>query len=207
MSEEPQYEVRLVSGETLTVMTDVEARWFNQSRDTYLTQTKFTETTDLRDLDRLLIQELTIFRLSQHLAQGKNYYGFDIEDEALLRRNIRESSEQITRLKSSMGLTKSSRDEASNAGDFSTWLTNAKIQAKEFGVHRENQLTRALVLMNELSSVVGAYDRSDAEERQKLGFENDAEIVDWVRTVMLPEYREVDAHFRANKQRYWIRSM
>ena len=146
-------------------------------------------------------------RLSQHLAQGKDYFGFDIDDDALLRRNIRELSEQITRLKSSMGLTKSARDDAANAGDFSTWLSNMKLRAKEFGIHRENQLTRALVLMNELSSVVGSYDRSDTEERQKLGFESDSEIVDWIRTVMLPEYREVDEHFRQNSQKYWVRSM
>jgi hypothetical protein len=207
LSAELQHTVGLVSGETLTVLTAVEARWFTQSRDTYMAQTKFTETTDLRDLDRLLIQELMIFRLSQHLAQGKDYDDFPIEDEALLRRNIREYSEQITRLKSSMGLTKSARDDAQNAGDFSTWLTNMKIRAKEFGINRENQLTKALVLMNELSSIVGAYDRSDTEERQKLGFENETEIVDWIRHTMLPEYRAIDEHFRQNSQRYWIRSM
>lgn len=206
MSQE-QHTVNLVSGETLTVLTDVEARWFTQSRDTYMAQTKFTETTDLRDLDRLLIQELMIFRLSQHLAQGKDYFGFDIEDEALLRRNIREYSEQITRLKSSMGLTKSARDEAQASGDFSTWLTGAKIAAKEFGVHREKQLTKALILMNELSAIVGAYDRSDTEERQKLGFENDTEIVEWVRDTMLPEFRAVDEYFRTHQQKYWIRNM
>lgn len=188
-------------------MTEVEARWFTQSRDTYMAQTRFTETTDLRDLDRLLIMELMIFRLSQHLAQGKDYFGFDIEDEALLRRNIREYSEQITRLKSSMGLTKSARDEANNSGDWATVWTNLRIRAKEFGIHRENQLTKALVLMNELSSILGAYDRSDKEERQKLGFENETEIVDWIRQTMMPEFKAVDEHFRTHSQKYWIREM
>lgn len=207
MSQEQQHTVNLVSGESLTVLTDVEARWFTQSRDTYMSQTKFTETTDLRDLDRLLIMELMIFRLSQHLAQGKDYFGFDIEDDALLRRNIREYSEQITRLKSSMGLTKSARDEASASGDFNTWLINVKIAAKEFGVHREGQLTKALVLMNELSAIIGAYDRSDTEERQKLGFENDTEIVEWCRDTMLPEFRAIDEYFRTHSQKFWIRNM
>jgi hypothetical protein len=199
------FEVQLVSGETLRVLSEGEARWYNDSRDTYLAQTKFTETTDLRDLDRLLVMELMVFRLTQYLGAGEDYDGFPIEDETLLRRNVREYSEQITRTKESMGLTKRSRDEAASTGDFASWLSDLKVRAKIFGVHRENQLTKALTLMNELSAIVGSYDRSDTEERAKLGFENEQEIVEWIRNRMLPEYHEIDEHFRENEQRYWIR--
>lgn len=198
--------VDLVSGEQLTVQTSVEQRWFNQSRDSYLSQTKFTETTDLRDLDRLLGMELTVFRLTQHLSAGHDYDGFEIDD-ALVRRNIREYSEQINKTKSSMGLNKAARDEANSGADFAQWLSNAKANAKVFGIHREKQLTKALVLMNELSSIVGAFDRSDEEERVRLGFADDKEIVGWVRDRMLPEFREIDEHFRKNEQRYWIRDL
>lgn len=194
------------SGEELPLMTHAEVRWFNTNRDMYREQTKFTETTDLLDLDRLLIQELMIYRMSQWLASGSDYDGFEI-DETMLRRNMREMSEQITRLKSSMGLTKSARDEAANTGDLSSYITNLKVRARIFGVHREKQLTRALVLMNELSAIVGAFDRSDAEERTKIGFESEKDILDWVRNTMLSEFKELDAHFRANQQRYWIREM
>ena len=198
--------VTQISGEDLTVLSSSEARWFTSSRDDYLSQTKFTETTDLRDLDRLLGLELTVFRMTQWLSAGHDYDGFDIDD-VLLRRNLREYSEQISRLKSSMSLTKAARNEAANAGDLAGWITNLKARAKIFGIHREKQLTKALVLMNELSAIIGAFDRSDAEERHRLGFEDDTEIVDWVRTRMLPEYREIDEYFRDHEQRYWIRDM
>lgn len=198
--------VTLVSGEQLTVLSLAEVRWFDTSRDTYVTQTKFTETTDLRDLDRLLVMELMVFRLSQYLGAGHDYDNFTI-DEALIRRNIREYSEQITRVKSSMGLTKSARDEASSAGDLSVYISNLKAKAKIFGIHRETQLTRALVLMNELSAVVGSFDRSDKEERAKLGFADEKEIVEWIRNVMLPEFTAIDEHFRTHDQRYWVRTM
>jgi hypothetical protein len=201
-----EWTVQTVAGETLRVQTESEQRWFNDSRTTYLSQTKFSETTDLRDLDRLLFMELMIFRLSHFLAQGSDYDGFEVDD-ALLRRNVREYSEQITRVKSSMGLTKQARDEAAHDGDLSAYITNLKAKAKIFGLHREAQLTKALVLMNELSAIVEAYDRSDAEERKKLGFETPEEIIDWVRHTMLPEYRALDEHFRKNDQRYWIRTM
>ncbi len=197
----------MVSGEDLTVRTGAEVRWFNASRDSYLTQTKFTETTDLRDLDRLLSMELQVFRMTQWLGTGADYDGFEIENEALLRRNIREYSEQINKTKSSMGLNKAARDEASHAGDLSSYITDLKARAKIFGIHREQQAKKALVLMNELSAIVGAFDRSDSEERAKLGFDNETEILSWIRDTMLPEYKAIDAHFRENEQRYWVRQM
>lgn len=196
--------VKTVSGEDLFVQTEAEARWYNSSRDSYLEQTRFSETTDLRDLDRLLIMELMVFRMGHQLAAGEGYNGFDF-DETLYRRNIREYSEQINKTKASMGLTKAVRDEAANAGDLSTYISNLKARAKLFGIHRENQLTKALVLMNELSSIVGAFDRSDKDERERLGFESETEILNWVRETMLPEFKAIDDHFRENAQRYWIR--
>lgn len=196
----------MVSGEDLTVLNAAEARWYTQSRDTYLEQTKFSDTTDLRDLDRLLFMELMVYRLSRHLAQGHDYDGFEI-DETLLRRHLREYSEQITRVKSSMSLTKAARDEMTGDGDVNAYISNLLQRAKLFGIHRQTQLTKALVLINELSAIVGAYDRSDAEERNKLGFESPDDILDWIRSVLLPEYKQIDEHFRENDQRYWIRTM
>jgi hypothetical protein len=60
--------------------------------------------------------------------------------------------------------------------------------------------------MNELSAIVGAYDRSDPEERRKLGFETETDVLDWIRETMIPEFVALDTYFRANKQRMWQRS-
>lgn len=199
-------EVTMVSGEVVRVLGDVEGRWWDSTRDQYLRELHFTETTDLRDLDRLLVLELMIFRWTQWLAAGQDYIGFEVDTDQI-RKNIKEYSDAVTKIKDSMGLTKKARDDAANSGDFATWLADLKVRAKAFGIHREKQLTQALILINELISIVSAFDRSDAEERQKLGFENEAEIVDWIRTRLTPEFQEVDAHFRENEQRYWIRSM
>ena len=196
--------VKLVSCKDVTVQTALEAQWFNQTRDSYTTQLKFTETTDLLDLDRLLVLELMVFRFTQQLAQGHDYDG-DMLNEKQMVADLKLYSDQINKVKESMGLSKKSRDDAANEGNFSGWLADLKSRAKIFGVHREKQLTKALALMNELSTVVGAFDRSDDEERRKLGFESDTEIVGWVRETMLPEYHALDAYFRENEQRYWIR--
>jgi hypothetical protein len=200
------FHVQLVSGKLAQVQTDLEQEWFEGTRDAYLAETKFTEATDLRDLDRLLVMELMIFRWTQHLAAGKDYDG-DMTDDERLRRNIKEYSDQINKIKESMGLNKKARDGAANEGNFASWLADLKARAKIFGVHREKQLTKALTLLEELSTVLGAFDRSDAEERRKIGFETEADVLDWIRTVALPEYRAVDAYFRAHDQRYWLRDM
>ena len=198
--------VNLVSGETAQVRTPIEVKWFNATKESYIGQLKFTETTDLRDLDRLLVLELMIFRWTQWLAKGQDYEGTETQDETV-RKNIKEYSDQINKVKDSMGLAKKARDESAAEGNFSHWLSDLLSRAKIFGIHRQNQLSKALVLTNELSQVVESFDRSDEEERRKLGFENEAEIVDWIRTVMLPEFRAIDEYFRATEQTYWVRDM
>lgn len=199
-------QVQLVSGEQMFVLGEVEARWWNASRDSYLEQTRFTDTTDLRDLDRLLVLELMVFRWSQQLSAGHDYIGFSI-DEDQVRKNIREYSQEVSKVKEAMGLTKKARDDAANSGDFSNWIADLKTRARAFGIHRENQLKNALVLMNELSAIISTFDRSDDEERAKLGFETEHEILEWIRKTMLPEYQAVDAHFRTHEQSLWVRKI
>lgn len=195
-------EIELVSGATAKVMSQEEADWFVTSRDKYLSETRFTENTDVQDLDRLLMLELLLFRWNQWMLSGIDYEG-SLITETDLARKIKDQTDSINRLKEQMGLSKKARD--SHAASVSDRWEDLKRRAKEFGYHREEQLRRALVLVNELSAIVGAYDRSDKEERAKLGFETETEILDWVRETMLPEFRQIDDHFRANKQRLWQR--
>lgn len=197
--------VRMVSGKITQVQTVAEANSYNESRDAYLQQTKFTENTDLNDLDRLLVFELMMFRWQQWLFAGADYLGDMINDKQVSA-DLKSYSDQINKIKETMGLSKKAREEAQADGNFSQWIADLKERAKIFGVHREQQLGKALVLMNELFTIVGSYDRSDLEERRKLGFENETEILDWIRTVMRPEYDSIDDYFRSHEQRYWIRS-
>ena len=200
------HRVKLVTGRVISVLTQEEASWFNTARDTYLRQTKFTEHTDMQDLDRLLVHELMVYRWTCWISAGVDYDD-NVADEHDLQRNIKLYSDQITKIKESMGLTKKARDERAEKGNFAEYLTNLKARAKEFGIHREEQLDKALELLNELFAVVGAFDRSDAQEREKMGFKDEAEILKWIREVAQPEYQALDDYFRANQQRYWVRDL
>jgi hypothetical protein len=200
-------EITLVSGETATVLCKEEQTWFNTARDNYLEQTKFTEQTDLADLDRLLTLELMVYRWRQYMFSGYDYHGDEIEDEKVIVDRLKYFSDQITKVKESMGLNKKSRDDAANEGSFSTRYADLKARARIFGLHRVKQLQQSLTLMNDLSWVVGTFFRCDEEERRKIGFETEADIVAWIRDVVLPEYHTLDAYFREHEQSYWVRTL
>lgn len=202
-SEQKQtFTVQTVSGENMAVQTESEARWYAGTRQDYEAQLRFTETTDLRDLDRVLLIELMLFRWGNWLASGADYEGFEV-DEDKLRMQLRQFNDQLTKVKDSMGLSKKVRDAATAEGNFAAYISDLKMRAREFGLHRDNQLQTALALMNNISAVVGVFRRSDKEEREKIGFEDEAAIITWLENEVIPEYQAVDAHFRANVQRMW----
>lgn len=198
--------VQLVSGQNLQVMGDDEVVWFEATRDKYLSETKFTAATDHRDLDRLLVLELMVYRWTIHIGRGFDYQGEEA-DEDQLQKNIKLYSDQITKVKVAMGMNKAARDAEQDQSSPAAYLQNLKARAKAFGIHRETQLRKALVLVNELSTIVGTFDRSDAEERRKIGFEAETDVLDWIRDTMLPEFRAIDDYFREHEQRFWVRDV
>lgn len=200
------FDVELCSGEIFKVPTDQEQRWFTATKEKYQSENKFTAITDLQDLDRLLMHELMVFRWNQHLLSGYDYHQ-NLVDDDLLRKSLKEQSVVIIALKQSLGLDKKTRDAAMNDGNFQSWFMDARRRARIFGIHRENQLRSALVLVNELAGIIGAFDRSDEEERKKLQFVAEKDIVHWIRESMLPRFKEVDEHFIENEQKLWRRDL
>jgi hypothetical protein len=198
------FEVKLVSGKPIEVQSRLEVEWFTETRDTYLHELKFTEATDLRDVDRLLVLELMMFRWTQWLAKGKTYDG-DLTEDEQLRRNIKEYSDQINKVKDSMGLNKKSRDATANDGNFADWLDDTKRRAKLFGVHRVKQSTMSITLLKEVCAVADTFYRADAEERQKAGYKTDADVVKWIVTKVKPRFDELDAYFLEHEQRFWLK--
>ena len=199
--------VKTVSGFEIEVMGRYEAKYFRDQMTKYLAENKFTAVTDLADLDRLLFLELMIFRWTGWLASGKDYDGILApSQEDQIRKNIKEVGPQISTIKQDLGLTKSQRDKEAfeSVGQY---LVDLKARAKEHGVRREKQLTTAICLVKELFSLIGTYDRSNELERTKIGLESPEDILDWIRNHMKPEFDEVDAYFRANQQKFWVRKV
>jgi hypothetical protein len=196
--------VRQINNQVLEVQGDAEKLFYDTQKRKYLAENKFTNVADLTDLDRLLFLELLMFRWSNWLSKGQDYDGLLRPGaEEVIRKSIEKTAPLISQIKNDLGLTLSQRtkEQAESVG---AYITELKKRAKEHGIRREQQLTRALCLIEELSSLVGTFDRSNKLERSKVGLETEADIVDWIRTSMLPDYREVDEHFRAASQKFWV---
>lgn len=193
------------SGQQTFVLGPAEEQFYVTQSQKYLDDYAYTNVSDLLDLDRLLFLELQAFRLSQWLGTGRDYDGV-LVDSSQQRRALKEASDLISKVKNDLGMTKSQRDKEREAS-VSAYLTTLKQRAKEFGVHREKQLIKGITLCQQLFSIIGSFDRADAVERDKLGFTSEAEIIDWIRTVMRPEFDAVDTHFRQHQQRYWLKDL
>lgn len=198
-------DVTTPSGSLIKVLGDAEKAFYESKAKSYLDENEFTNVSDLLDLDRLVFYELTVFRMTWWLGAGVDYDGIGI-DRQHLQRNLKETSDQLSRVKNDLGLTKSARDKA-QAESVGAYIAELKQRAHEFGIHREKQLMKGITLCKQLFAIVGAFDRADGSEREKLGFADEGEILAWIRDVMQPEFDEVDAYFRANQQRYWVRKV
>ena len=201
------HQVITPSGQYIEVLGDAERDFYEGQRKAYMAQNLFTNTSDLMDLDRLIVLEVLIYRATSWIGRGQDYDGLPLSDsaETAQRRSLKETSTLISVIKNDLGLTKLQRDKDAYSS-VGTYITQLKARAREFGIHREKQVATGITLNKQLFAIIGAYDRSDEVERKKIGFENADEILDWIRTVMIPEFDAVDAHFIEHTQKYWTDS-
>lgn len=199
-----QFVVQQLNGQQLEVLSQEEADFYAKQVADYQRAFTFTNVSDLNDLDRLLADELQAFRIQRMLASGRDPDGTLLPTGMLesLRTAMRGLAKDIITNKNALGMSVTARNK--DQSSVGTYLNELRIRAKEQGVKRERQLDRALVLMNELKSLVSTYDRSNDTEKDRLGLQNEADIVKWVRDYMIPEFDDVDAHFRQHQQRLWV---
>lgn len=197
-------EVEGASGARFQVMGEAEAEWFNTNKERYLSEYKFENIADLQDLDRLLGLELLSYRYAAFLIQGSDYDGHVIDEKAV-RDHKDKIDREIRQIKGDhMGMGRKGRmtAEQESAGDY---LQDLLRRAREFGVHRDEQIAKSIDLLMEVKKLVGLHYRCDEEERFHLGVEAE-QILSWLRDVAIPEYDAIDDAFRKN-QRIWIKEV
>jgi hypothetical protein len=201
------YPVKTLSGHELRLQTQSEQIYFISARDNYLSEAHYTVSTDLRDLDRLLLLEVQMFAAQTQLATKRSFSGLELSgaEQAELRKVLKETAPMVASIQDGLGLSKAKRE--ANQATVAGYLQTLRERAKEFGVMRETQLGKALELMNSIFATAGAYKRSNAEERKKLGFESAEDVIDYMLEVAKPEFDAVDAHFRTHSQKFWIRTV
>lgn len=198
------FTVTTPSGGTFTVLTQEEVHYFNDRAQRYVTDNHFVNVSDQQDVDRMLIMELMCWRYALWLSQERDYWGQGVDLDAL-KKAVAEYSKELRLLKKSLGIDKAQR-EKEKGESVADYLENLRVRAKEFGVMREQQLTKALTLFKELQALMTFHDNCDEIERREQDMEAE-DVLDWIRTVALPEFDAIDDHFTKNSQRYWVRSV
>ena len=195
--------VRGESGTEFEVLTMDEKDYFESNLAKYKVEYRFENVSDLQDLDRLLGLELLSYRYTAWLMKGVDYDGLQFADKDV-RDHKQKVDAEIRLLKKNMGMDRKGRVE-SEQESVAEYLRNLKKRAAEFGVHRDEQIAKAIDLWNDLRTMIGLHDRSDEEERRHLGVDSE-QIMEWIRNTAIPEYDAIDAAFRKN-QRIWLREV
>lgn len=197
--------VTLPTGATLEVATDEEQDFLDTLASRYIEQLAFTSASDLVDLDRVLEMELISHRWNRWVLAREDYAGRRIDDLALADK-LKGLSLEIRQLKKQLGIDRTTREKARGDGSVAQYLVRILAAAKEFGVHREEQLQKALELAFQLISLWQVRANSDADELAGLGL-TDEDIFEWVEQVFMPEFLAIDAYFREHNQRFWVRQL
>lgn len=192
----------MLSGGTVDVQGQAEHDFYLEAQKKYMSEFSFTAASDLRALDRLIFSETMLFRWQGWLASGYTYDGpVSVVTETQIRRSIKETSAQVSQIQQELALTLSQRqrDQYESVGGY---ILKLKAAAKEFGIHRETQLTTALDLFNKVMSTCGTWLRSNENERRRLGFEDAEAILAWIDTTVRNEYEVVDKEFQKKQIKY-----
>src|SRR6058998_2629942 len=88
------FTVHSPTGSELNLQTQEEADWYENKRDRYLVDNKFTNVSDLQDLDRLLMLEVMLYRWGLWMGQGFDYLYSRI-DENQLKNNLKDYSTEV----------------------------------------------------------------------------------------------------------------
>lgn len=195
--------VKSPTGGELDVMGDDEYRRYTESYAAYTAQVSLDERSDMEDLERILFMELMVYRWSTWMISGKQYDGADIQNPAELRRWVSDFTKNIQAIKESLKLDRKGRSSDAGATFDERWRRLAE-HAKEFGVMREQQLDVALEIMFSIFAAIGTYDRSDEEERKKIGFPDESALLDFIREQRAP-FEAVDLYFREHSHKLWVR--
>lgn len=197
------FSVILPSGAEFLVLTSDEVNYVKDRVSRYLTDNKFSNVSDLQDIDRMVMFELFVHRWSLWISKGVDYFNDEINERQLSDR-VKEFSSEIRQLKKNLGVDKVARDKVRGDDSVSAYLQSLKSRAMEFGVMRNDQFNKAIELFHELKAKIEYHDNCD-EHEQLEGQVTQDHIFNWIRDEAIPKFQEIDDDFRETKQKMWIR--
>lgn len=191
------------SGSVINLQNEGEAEWYQNQARRYLEDNRFTNISDIEELSRLLTCEIMIYRWSMWITQGFDYMLARV-NEVELKNSIREYSTEVRQIKQALGIDRATRekDKGETLGDYIQTLLK---RAKEHGVHRNEQYSKAVTYIWALVSQVRTYDRCDEQERRELDLSPE-KMIDWFRETVIPEWEQLNEDYR-KEQQIWIKDI
>jgi hypothetical protein len=195
-------EVTSPSGGVVKVMNESEADHYINIRDRYLDDNKFSNISDLLELDRILTFELASYRWSQWFTAGEDYEHRKINHNDA-QKALELFSREIRGIKKDLGIDKSTRDR-DQGENLAEYIHMLGVRAKEFGIYRNKQSAAAITLLMEIRGLITLYENSTEAERKEFGatIEN---LVQWIKDKS-DDFDKIDAELR-EKQKYWVREI
>ena len=201
MHEKTVIEVDTPSGAKISLLTQAEAAHYNSISEQYQTHNKFTNISDLLELDRVLALEIMCFRQQTWMLSEQDYDGEMVPKDT--QKMVQLLSKEIRDIKAGLGIDKKTRD-AGKGETIADLFENLRVRAKEFGVHRNEQIYLAWRNWNGLEALITAHRNSTDVERTEFGY-HIKDILAWC-DERFAELHEVDEAFR-EKQKLWIREI
>lgn len=200
---QPVKEINVVgpAGGAFTVMTQGEDKSFKDLCSRYTSDNLFQNVSDLQDLERIIYMEVLSLRYAKWISTESDYYGDPVDAKALASM-IKDFSMELRQLKKAVGIDKPTRQR--EAGEtLADYIEHLQKRAAAYGIRRQNQLTAALTLFNELTAKMTLHDNcTDSERKEQSSRPED--IMAWIRDEAIPEYREIDTYFVDHEQKNWI---
>jgi hypothetical protein len=194
--------VQLPSGATYPVFEE-EVDYFQERVELYMTQNHFPNISDKQDVDRMMMLELFVYRWGTWLSQQRDWWNEPI-DANEIQKALNATSTELRQLKKLLGIDKLARDRQKGEDSVGAFIANILFRAKEFGVMRETQLAKALELFQQMSALLTLHLNTDEVEQREMRVTTE-DLIEWLRDICVPEFEEIDAYFRKNRQSTWIR--
>lgn len=195
-------EVTTPSGNKIVVLNQGECDYYEQVAKRYQSDNKFSNVSDILELDRILLLELMCHRWGLWLLSGQDYQGRKINPTEI-QKSIKDYSSEIRDIKRALGIDKRTRD-ADSGESVAAYVQNLTIRAKEFGVKRNNEAIKAITILKELEGLITLYENSSPAERKEFNCELE-DIKEWIKR-KIPEFNAIDESFRKN-QKIWVREL
>jgi hypothetical protein len=197
--------VSLPSGAVYQVLTSDEVHYVEDRVRDYTQSFKWDNTSDLQDVDRMIMSEMLIHRYQNWLSRRADYLDDPI-DETGLRKAVNEASGELRQLKKSLGIDKISREKERGDDSVPAYLERLRQRAKEFGVNRNLQMDKGFEMCNQLIALYQLMENCDAQERIEMHCRPE-DIIDWIGTSFIPDFQIIDTEFRKTSQRYWVQDL